>query len=182
MPLIPLLPIFHRLSREHFQGSLVRQSKPIVDLRWSDGRLRKTAGFYRRRHLVDGRQNCEIVLSQPLLETLPQSAIESTLCHEMIHAWIDLILKINEGHGPHFHKRMAAINASEKTFQVSVHHQFPVPKTIHKWLAICPSCGLCFRYQRRISNAACKECCNKHDAGRWNRKFLLTFQEISHED
>ncbi len=181
MPLIPLLPIFHRLSTKHFNGALVKQSKPIINVRWSDGRLRKTAGFYRRKHFSDGRQNCEIVLSQPLLGPLPQSAIESTLCHEMIHAWIDLILKINEGHGPHFRARMAAINATEKNFQVSVCHKFPVPSTKHKWIAICPSCGMQSPYLRRVPTAACKYCCNKHHGGKWNPRFLLTFQAINHE-
>ena len=182
MSLIPLLPIFHRLSRKHFNGELVKESKPILEVRWSDGRLRKTAGFYRRRRFGDGRQTCEIVLSQPLLESLPQSAIESTLCHEMIHAWIDLVLKIDEGHGPNFHASMEAINASENNFQVSVRHKFPVPKTIHKWWAICNSCGKKSPYQRRIPQTACKECCNKHHGGKWNQRFLLAFQQIRDEN
>ena len=34
--------------------------------------------------------------SRPIFENLPKNAITSTLCHEMIHAWVDLILKIRE--------------------------------------------------------------------------------------
>jgi len=54
-----------------------------VDLRWSDGRMRRTAGLYRRRSRADGSDLCEIVLSRPLLEALPQTPC-SALCHEMI--------------------------------------------------------------------------------------------------
>ena len=70
---------------------LVLGDQPLVAIRWSDGRLRKTAGFYRRGLGAPHKQGCEIVLSKPLLGKLPQSATESTLCHEMIHAWIDLV-------------------------------------------------------------------------------------------
>ena len=103
MPLVPLLPLFHRFNREYFNGALAIGSQPLLSVRWSDGRLRKTAGFYRRGLRVDGRNGCEIVLSRPLLELLPQTATESTLCHEMIHAWIDLVLQVKESHGPNFH-------------------------------------------------------------------------------
>ena len=65
MPLIPLLPIFHRLNREHFASSLVKESKPIVSVKWSDGRLRNTAGFYRHGRKQCGERVCEIVLSIP---------------------------------------------------------------------------------------------------------------------
>ncbi len=175
MPLIPLLPIFHRLSREHFGGSLVKESKPILGLRWSDGRLRKTAGLYRRTSRVFGNQRAEIVLSKPLLELLPLSAIESTLCHEMIHAWIDLVLNKDEGHGPTFRAQMEVINATQQNFQVSIRHKFPTPKNPPKWLAICPICGIQAPYQRRVPQAACKKCCNKHNDGKWHESFLLTY-------
>ena len=120
MPLIPLLPIFHRLNRQYFDGLLVKDFKPIVSVRWSDGRLRNTAGLYRHGKKSNGKRICEIVLSSPILENLPQSAVESTLCHEMIHAWIDLVLKVKEGHGPNFCARMKAINTSQNQFQVSI--------------------------------------------------------------
>ena len=118
--MLPLLPLFHRLNREHFEGSLVSRSAdlPLVALRWSDGRMSRTAGCYRRGPGVAGDLGCEIVLSRPVLEPLPQSATESTLCHEMIHAWVDLVQKVRESHGPRFRERMAAINASQAGFQV----------------------------------------------------------------
>ncbi|MFM9100732.1 MAG: SprT family zinc-dependent metalloprotease, partial [Cyanobium sp.] len=110
MPLEPLLPLFHRLDREHFGGSLSPGGRALVAVRWSDGRLTRTAGLYRRGRRADGTDLCEIVLSRPLLEPLPREATLSTLCHEMIHAWIDRVLQVREVHGPHFRERMAAIN------------------------------------------------------------------------
>ncbi len=181
MPLIPLLPIFHQFNREHFAGSLVYESKPIVSVRWSDGRLRNTAGLYRHGKNHGGERVCEIVLSSPLLENLPKSAIESTLCHEMIHAWIDLVLKISEGHGPNFHARMQLINASQAQFKVSVRHQYPVPVKSPKWWGVCPSCGLKLPYKRLVKHAACKSCCNTFHAGKWHSSCVLAYEPIVNE-
>jgi len=184
MSLVPLLPLFHRFNREHFSGSLVKGSQPLLAVRWSDGRLRKTAGFYRRGPLLAaaGGQGCEIVLSRPLLEPLPQSATESTLCHEMIHAWIDLVLHVREGHGPHFHARMAAINAAQSEFQLSVRHQFPVPITPPRWWAVCPCCGRRSPYRRRMKKAACRQCCDRHHGGSWHASCVLVYEPASPED
>jgi len=182
MPLVPLLPIFHRLNREHFEGSLVVQSQPVLAVRWSDGRLRKTAGFYRHipKFLAPGKY--EIVLSRPLLELLPQSALESTLCHEMIHAWIDLVLKLKESHGPHFKAKMAAINSSQSIFQVTVRHKFPVPRDYPRWWAICPKCGLRSAYFRKVQGAACKQCCQSFHGGTWHSSCLLIYEPAKRED
>ena len=91
VPLQPLLPLFHRLNREHFSGVLVVAGQPLTAVRWSDGRMSRTAGYYRRGPGVGEGRGREIVLSRPVLEPLPQEATESTLCHEMIHAWVDLV-------------------------------------------------------------------------------------------
>ena len=177
MPLIPLLPLFHNLNKEHFEGALSIGTKPLVSVRWSDGRLRKTAGFYRRGPKVLASQGAEIVLSRPVLLHLPKSAIESTLCHEMIHAWIDLVLGIQEGHGFNFYKRMKAINLSQNNFQISVRHTFPVKQLPPKWIAKCPSCGLSFFYRKRLEGVACRKCCQNYFDGRWNARFLLTYEQ-----
>ena len=181
MTLVPLLPIFHDLNRTHFDESLTRGSKSIVSVRWSDGRLRKTAGFYRRRTNLLGQSSAEIVLSRPLLQKLPQSATESTLCHEMIHAWIDLVLKIPEGHGPNFHARMQSINASQSQFEVSVRHQFPLPVKPPKWWGICPSCGLRLPYKRLAKGVACKRCCDTLYGGKWHSNCVLIYEPVSNE-
>ncbi len=178
MSLIPLLPIFHRLNREHFDGMLVKDLKPLVTVKWSDGRLRNTAGFYRHGKKRGGKRVCEIVLSSPVLGNLPQSAVESTLCHEMIHAWIDLVLKVSEVHGPNFHERMHAINIGQKNFQVTVRHTFPVPLKLAKWCAVCPSCGVRSSYKRLVKGVACKTCCDVLYGGKWHPSCMLIYEPI----
>jgi hypothetical protein len=181
VPLEPLPPLFHRLNREHFADSLVRDGRPLVALRWSDGRLTRTAGFYRRGRRADGAELCEIVLSRPLLEPLPRQATLSTLCHEMIHAWIDRVLGVREVHGPHFRTRMEAINAAQAEFRVSVRHRYPVPAAAPAWIARCPRCGLCSPYRRRRSGLACRPCCERLHGGRWDASCLLLFERPAAE-
>ncbi len=176
MPLEPLLPLFHRLNREHFDGQLTRDDRPLVDVRWSDGRLTRTAGFYRRGRLADGRDLCEIVLSRPLLEPLPRQATLGTLCHEMIHAWVDRVLAVREVHGPHFRARMAAINQAENGFQVSLRHRYPLPVAASRWIARCPRCDSRTPYQRRRQGLACRHCCERLHGGRWDAGCLLVFE------
>ena len=181
MPLVPLLPLFHDFNREYFNGTLTLGSQPLVSVRWSDGRLRKTAGFYRRTKCFAGPSRAEIVLSSPVLKNLPQIATESTLCHEMIHAWIDLVLRVSEAHGPNFHAQMVAINSAQKRFVVSVRHKFPIPVEPPKWWAVCPSCRLRFPYKRFIRGAACRQCCNTYHGGHWHSSCLLDFEPASKE-
>ncbi len=176
MPLEPLLPLFHRLNREHFELSLVRDGSPLVDLRWSDGRLTRTAGFYRRGRHGDGRDLCEIVLSRPLLAPLPQQALLSTLCHEMIHAWVDRVLGLREVHGPRFRARMAAINGQQTGFEVSLRHRYPVPVAAARWIARCPRCGQSSPYRRRRQGLACRPCCQRFHGGQWHVSCLLLFE------
>lgn len=176
MPLVPLLPLFHRLNREHFEGALAPDGVSLVTVRWSDGRMRRSAGLYRYGRRADGSSLSEIVLSRPLLEPLPVAAITSTLCHEMIHAWIHRVLQLEEGHGPHFRARMAAINAAQQEFEVSVRHRFPLPTRPARWIARCPSCGLEAPYHRRQAGVACRLCCERFHGGRWHASCQLVFE------
>ena len=179
MSLIPVLPLFLKLNRQYFQNSLLENGLPKVSVRWSDGRMRTTAGLYKRKTNFYGNKVGEIILSRPVLENLPEKALMSTLCHEMIHAWIDLVLKVDEAHGPNFKKRMTEINSSQTDFQITVRHSFPISKKNPKWLATCPSCKRSFRYQRIVKGAACRSCCNNLFGGRWDKKCLLTYKPFS---
>ena len=179
MSLIPVLPLFLKLNRQYFQNSLLDEGVPKVSVRWSDGRMRTTAGIYRRKINFFGRKASEIILSKPVLENLPEKALMSTLCHEMIHAWIDLVLKVEESHGPNFLKCMAEINSSQADFQVTVRHSFPTAKKIPKWLATCPLCKRSFRYRRIVKGAACRSCCNNFFRGQWDQKCLLQYHPFS---
>ena len=94
MPVIPLLPLFHKFNSQYFENSLAVNNQPLIKVRWSDNRLKTTAGFYKRKR-INGLVDSEIILSKPILSKLSTSEINSTLCHEMIHAWVDRILKKN---------------------------------------------------------------------------------------
>jgi predicted SprT family Zn-dependent metalloprotease len=185
VPLEPLLPLFHRLNREHFQDALAPAGVPLVAVRWSDGRMRRSAGIYRFGRHADGRELSEIVLSRPLLEPLPRQALLGTLCHEMIHAYTHRVLQVREVHGPHFRARMAAINAAQAEFVVSVRHRYPLPGQSAagpppaRWLARCPRCGVAAPYRRRVKGLACRACCERHNGGLWHASCLLEFVAAS---
>ena len=85
MPVIPLLPSFHKFNSQYFENSLTVNNYPLVKVRWSDNRLKTTAGFYKRIR-INGLVDSEIILSKPILSKLSTSEANSTLCHEMIHA------------------------------------------------------------------------------------------------
>ncbi len=174
MPLIPLLPLFHRLNKQYFENALTDNMEPLVKVRWSDNRLKTTAGFYKRKK-INGSIDAEIILSKPILRQLSISEINSTLCHEMIHAWIDIILKKNEIHGLNFLNKMREINEKEKNFQISVRHSFPVERRKLKYTGTCQNCGEKFIYRKRVKNIACKKCCNFFHNGLWNRNCLILF-------
>ena len=179
MSVIPVLPLFFELNRKYFQNSLIERGVPRVAVRWSDGRMSTSAGIYRSKTNLLGVKASEIILSRPVLENLPQKALLSTLCHEMIHAWIDLVLKVEEAHGPNFNKRMEEINSAQTDFQITVRHSFPVSKRIPKWVANCPSCKRSFSYRRIVQGAACRSCCNNYFGGQWDQSCVLEFQPFS---
>jgi len=174
MSVIPLLPIFHKFNKLFFEGSLVNDNIPLISIRWSDNRLKTTAGFYKRRK-INGITKSEIVLSKPILKNLSLKEIESTLCHEMIHAWIDRKLMINESHGSNFLRKMNQINSQQNDFRISVRHDFPVIRNELKYQGICSRCGEIYLYRRRVKNIACKKCCNLFFNGKWNKKCLIKF-------
>tara|TARA_Y100001968_G_scaffold319685_1_gene351576 strand:+ start:355 stop:882 length:528 start_codon:yes stop_codon:yes gene_type:complete len=174
MPVIPLLPLFHRFNNQYFDNSLAVNNQPLVKVRWSDNRLTTTAGFYKRKRKND-HVDSVIILSKPILSKLSTTEISSTLCHEMIHAWVDRILKKNEIHGPNFLDKMNHINSKEKNFQISVRHSFPVKRRELKYVGKCQNCGEKFLYRRRIKNIACKKCCINFFNGSWNKNCLILF-------
>jgi len=52
MPLIPLLPLFHRFNSQYFENSLTVNNQPLVKVIWSDNRLKTTAGFIKQDELI----------------------------------------------------------------------------------------------------------------------------------
>ena len=174
MAVIPLIPIFHKFNKLFFENTLTINQEPIVKIKWSDNRLRTTAGFYKRIK-TNGTIKSEIILSKPVLANSELQNIQSTLCHEMIHAWIDRILNINEIHGVNFIKKMEQINLQQNNFQVTIKHNFPVLRRELKHVGVCLNCGNRYLYRKRMKNIACKKCCNLFFNGLWNKKCLIVF-------
>ena len=174
MAVIPLIPIFHRFNKLFFENTLLINQEPIVKLKWSDNRLKTTAGIYKRINNNETIQS-EIILSKPVLANSELNNIHSTLCHEMIHAWIDRVLKINEIHGFNFRSKMDQINLQQNDFKVTIKHNFPVFRREFKYVGICLNCGNQYSYRRRMKNIACKSCCDLFHHGLWNKKCLIVF-------
>ena len=174
MTLIPLLPIFHKFNKLFFDNTLTINQEPIVKIKWSDNRLRTTAGLYKRIK-TNGTIQSEIILSKSVLANSELQNIQSTLCHEMIHAWIDRILNINEIHGVNFINKMEQINLQQNTFKVTIKHNFPVLRRELKYVGVCLNCGDKYLYRKRMKNIACKKCCNRFYNGLWNKKCLIVF-------
>ena len=174
MAVIPLIPIFHKFNKLFFENTLTINQEPIVKIKWSDNRLRTTAGFYKRTK-IKGNIQSEIILSKPVLANSELQNIHSTLCHEMIHAWIDRILNINEIHGINFISKMEQINLQQNNFKVTIKHNFPVLRRELKYVGVCLNCGDKYLYRKRMKNIACKKCCNRFYNGLWNKKCLIVF-------
>ena len=176
MTVIPLIPIFHKFNKLFFESSLTINHEPIVKLKWSDNRLKTTAGFYKRIK-INGTIQSEIILSKPVLANSELKNIYSTLCHEMIHAWVDRVLKINEIHGVNFTSKMENINRLQNNFTVTIKHDFPVVRKKIKYIGVCINCGSQYPYRKRMKNIACKKCCNLFYDGIWNKECLIVFDK-----
>ena len=162
-----LPPLLHRYNRAFFATAIPCDR---LRLRWSR-RMSRAAGSYRRRGDL-----AEITLSLPVLSPLPASATHSTLVHEMIHAWVDLVLHRREGHGPCFRAKMEDINGQETGLTISIRHHFPIHPAPASWQACCDSCGAVTPYKRRVKGLACRACCGRFNGGRWDQRFLLRFE------
>ena len=77
MAVIPLIPIFHKFNKLFFENTLTINQEPIVKIKWSDNRLKTTAGFYKRIK-TNGTIQSEIILSKPILANSQLQNIYST--------------------------------------------------------------------------------------------------------
>jgi len=132
--------VFARLNLQHFRSAL-----PAHRIRYNR-RLSTVAGriVYRAR-LIE--------LSAPLLAAHPE-ALEATLAHEMIHAWLHL-LRLPTGHGRHFKKKMRDVGLA------CIYHDLPVRRRRSKpsCTLVCPRCATrLLRCRRPASRVSCGRC------------------------
>jgi len=122
-----------------------------------NARLRTVAGriVYRAR---------TIELS-PELHAANPKALEATLAHEMIHAWLHA-RRPPTGHGTHFKQKMLHVGLA------SIYHDLAVRRrrSARRYALVCPRCGLrLLRRRKPASRVSCGRCSPK----RFDRRFEL---------
>jgi predicted SprT family Zn-dependent metalloprotease len=148
--------IYASLNSHHFGGAL--RSYRIVYNR----RLSSVAGRIGHRPPV-------IELSATLLAAHPEH-IESTLLHEMVHAWLQQH-GLPNGHGAAFKRKMREVGLS------SIYHFLPVTKRLsrRRYVLSCPRCKVELLRRRRPGyRVSCARCSPK----RFNPRVEMVVQEI----
>jgi len=94
-----------------------------------------------------------IELSRPLLASHPE-ALEPTLLHEMVHAWLEQH-RLPNGHGAAFKRKMREVGLT------SIYHYLPVRtrRSQRRYLLSCPRCKAQLMRRRRPGyRVSCARC------------------------
>ena len=102
-----------------------------------------------------------ISLSRALTELNPESEVRSTILHEIAH----VLAGPKAGHGPEWRRIARSIGDDGGRTHSAVMPEPPFQGT-------CPGCGKQVRKVRR-NRSACSECCNAHNGGRWDARFMF---------
>lgn len=133
---------------------------------WWSWRLTTTAGLAHA-------DACRIVLN-PRLEAVSAAEVERTFLHELAH----LVARERNGrrrikpHGPEWRRACAELGIPGE----SVRHNLPFERrhVARRFFYSCPACGKIIARARRLRRlSACAECCNRHNGGRFDRRFVL---------
>ena len=91
--------------------------------------------------------------------------LRDTMAHEMVHLWL-WARRRPYGHTPEFMQKLKEMGASRFN---------PVPQTLpHKHVYECPGCQQRVLTRRRLRRGvACRRCCELHNRGRWDGRFVL---------
>ena len=110
-----------------------------------------------------------IELSAPLLREHPQ-ALEATLLHEMVHAWLEQY-RLPNGHGAAFKRKMREVGLT------SIYHFLPVRarRSTRRYMLSCPRCKAEIMRRRRPGlPVSCARCSPK----RFNPHVQMTVTQI----
>ncbi len=116
-------------------------------------------------------QTKKISLSKYLVELNSRDKVRDTIIHEIAHA----IAGYKAGHGKDWEKcviRMGGV--PERCYSP---HTVNTPKL--KYTIFCKTCGTKTQKNRQFKTSlfksapACKPCCQKHNKGKFSKKFLL---------
>ncbi len=148
--------LYASLNARHF-GGVLRTYRIVYN-----ARLTSVAGRIGHRPPV-------IELSAPLLREHPQ-ALEATLLHEMVHAWLEQY-RLPNGHGAAFKRKMREVGLT------SIYHFLPVQarRSTRRYMLSCPRCKAEIMRRRRPGlPVSCARCSPK----RFNPHVQMTVTQI----
>lgn len=149
--------LYAMLNARHF-GGVLRAYRIVYN-----PRLTSVAGRVGHRPPV-------IELSGPLLARHPE-AVEPTLLHEMVHAWLEQH-RLPNGHGAAFKRKMREVGLT------SIYHYLPVRRrqSNRRYLLSCPRCRAQLMRRRRPGfRVSCARCSPK----RFNSHVEMIVTEIA---
>lgn len=114
----------------------------------------------------------EIGLSAPIVALNDVSVIHDTILHEIAHA----LAGHAAGHGPRWKSVAREIGARPDRCADASEVVAPAAR----WKGLCRVCGFEVPRHRLTASArraACPDCCNKHNRGRFSEAYVLTWQE-----
>jgi len=165
--LAPLLPFFIALIGNTSAVPWPRQEAVWWTCAGVTGRMRRTAGLYRRGRRADGSDSLrDRGFRGPCWSPCRRRAMLGTLCHEN-DPCLD---RPGPGGGarcmvPASGPAWRRSTRRQSDFEVSLRHHYPLPLQAVRWLARCPCCGVTAPYQRRVRGVACRLCCDRLHGG-----------------
>lgn len=110
-----------------------------------------------------------ITISGTLAAINPPEETEDTILHEIAHA----LAGPGAGHGPIWQEWCRRLGAKPVRCHTAELPERPV-------IGTCTHCGHVYkRYRLPKYRAACSDCCNKHNAGRYSADFLIDWKRNS---
>jgi predicted SprT family Zn-dependent metalloprotease len=152
--------MFARMNVVHFAGELRAYRIGY------NARLTSVAGRI-------GHRPPTIELSATLLGDHPEH-LETTLLHEMVHAWLHA-RGLPSGHGAHFKRKMREVGLT------SIYHSLPVPhrRSSLRYVLSCPRCRVELLRRRRPGvPVSCARCSPK----RFDRRVQMAVRRLAQTD
>jgi predicted SprT family Zn-dependent metalloprotease len=133
-----------------------------LDARWTfgwDNAKTRLGACHHRNHTI--------TLSKHFTALNNEDETRDTVLHEIAHA-----LTPGANHGPAW--RAAAVRIGARPLARADGRSLVKPTPT--WVAECPRCAATlWRYRRATTPVACARCCNRHNGGRFDRRFVLTW-------
>ena len=157
LPAAADLQLLYAMLNARYFGGVLRAYRIVYNLR-----LTSVAGRIGHRPPV-------IELSKPLLAQHPD-AVEATLLHEMVHAWLEQH-GLPNGHGGAFKRKMREVGLN------SIYHFLPVKerRSQRRYVLCCPRCKAELLRRRRPGyRVSCARCSPK----RFNPHVEMIVREV----